>query len=127
MDLRIWADSTNYNIIVLSDTWLNKSVLDSIIHIDGYNVFRSARTKEGGGIAVYIKSKLNCTCILSISKPKCFELLAIKLLFLNGPDIIVVRCYRPPSASSEAITSLMDLLHNWTKSEMIVLGDLNWD
>ncbi len=81
MDLRIWVDSTNYNIIVLSDTWLNKSVLDSIIHIDGYNVFRSAHTKEGGGIAVYIKSKLNCTCILSISKPKCFELLAIKLLF----------------------------------------------
>lgn len=78
-------------------------------------------------IAIDINSKRNCTCILSISKPTCFELLAIKLVFVNGPDIIVVGCYRPPSAASEAITSLTDLLHNWTKSELILLGDLNWD
>ncbi len=57
--IRVWAESTNSDIIVLSETWLNKSSSNSMIHIVGYNVYRSDRTKKGGGIAIYFKSTLN--------------------------------------------------------------------
>lgn len=48
--------------------------------------------KKCGGVAVYVKSKWNCTCLYSVSKPNFFELLAIKLHFSNGHDIIVIGC-----------------------------------
>lgn len=55
--IRIWGESTNSDIMVLSETWLNESIANSMINIDGYNVFRSDRTKKGGGVAIYIKSR----------------------------------------------------------------------
>ncbi len=35
--LRIWAHSTDTDVIVLSETWLSKSVSDKEINISGYN------------------------------------------------------------------------------------------
>lgn len=37
----IWAYSTYADVIVLSETWLSKSVLDKDINVDGYNVYRT--------------------------------------------------------------------------------------
>ena len=125
--IRIWADSTDSDIIVLSETWLKKSITNDMINIKDYNVFRTDRVGKGGGVAIYVKNHLDCTCIESLTKPKCFELSVIKLLLPSGSDIIVVGCYHPPAASSEATNILSNLLHNWTKSEMVLLGDLNWD
>ncbi len=49
MDLaRIWAKNTSADIIVISETWLNKMVLDKAIGIDGYTVYRADRPREGG-------------------------------------------------------------------------------
>ena len=36
-------------------------------------------------------------------------------------------CYRPPSATAEALTSLNQLLAELTYNEIILTGDLNWD
>lgn len=42
--LRVWSNSDNSDIMVFSETRLNKSVTNSMIHNEGYNVFRSDRT-----------------------------------------------------------------------------------
>ena len=42
-------------VIVFSETWLRKSVLDKDICIIGYNVYRPDRVKKGGGVAIYVK------------------------------------------------------------------------
>ncbi len=50
MDLvHIWATNTSADVIVISETWLNKTVLDKAIGIDGYTVYRTDRPKRGGG------------------------------------------------------------------------------
>lgn len=72
--------------------------------------------------AVYVKSELNCTCIQSIGKPSSLQLNSSPP---DDSDINVVGWYRPPSASSEAATSLTDFLHNWTKSEFVLLCNQN--
>lgn len=98
-----------------------------MIHIDGYNIYRTDRANKGGGVAIYAKVTLNCSCVESISKPKCFELSVIKLHLPNGADLTVVGCYRPPSASHEAVGLLSDFLHKFSDKEYVLLGDLNWD
>lgn len=55
--------------MVPSETWLQSSVTDNTIHVDGYNVYRTDRTNKGGGAAFYVRTALNCTVIESISEP----------------------------------------------------------
>ena len=39
----------------------------------------------------------------------------------------VVGCYRPPSATKEALSSLQHLLSKLNYNELLMAGDLNWD
>lgn len=48
--------------MVLSETWLSKSITDNDIHIDGYNVFRTDRPRRGGGVAIFVKKQVPCEC-----------------------------------------------------------------
>ncbi len=47
--VNIWARNTNADVIIISESWLNKTILDKEISITGYNVFRADRPKRGGG------------------------------------------------------------------------------
>jgi len=51
--LRIWAKSSDADIIDLSETWLTKSSSDKVISIKRYNVFRTDRPKKGGDVVIY--------------------------------------------------------------------------
>ncbi len=77
--VRIWAKSTNVDIMVLSETWLGRSTPDSYIYMEGYNIFRTDRHAKGGGVAIYVKNSLLATIQLSKSVPKQFELLVLKI------------------------------------------------
>ena len=125
--IRIWAYSTNADVIVISETWLSKSVLDKDIGIDGYNVYRTDRPKRGGGIAIFIKHKFHVNVRLSSSVSKQFEFLALDLEVSKTLHITVVGCYRTPSAVSGALSSLMQHLSGLNFNEIVVIGDLNWD
>jgi len=125
--LRIWAKSTNADVIVLSETWLSKSYSDKAIFVKGYNVFRINHPRNGGGVAIYYKFKFNVYVLLSKSLSKQFELLAINLKVSNGLSVTVVACYRPPLAIAETLSSLTQLLVGLNYNEIILTGDLNWD
>ncbi|KAF3856522.1 hypothetical protein F7725_017245, partial [Dissostichus mawsoni] len=40
---KTWFLVAKPDIVVVSETWLKPSVTDTVIHIDGYNVFRADR------------------------------------------------------------------------------------
>lgn len=63
--VRIWAMSTNADVMVLSETWLGRSIPDSHIFIDGYNIFRADRRAKGGGVAIYVRNTIQATVVLS--------------------------------------------------------------
>ncbi len=111
----------------MSETWLKKSITDKDIAIKGYNVFRCYRPRKGGGIAIYIKNKFNAAPLSSVSHSKQFEFLALKLELLKDHFITVVGCYRPPSASSEALLSLNNQLSTLNFNEILLIGDFNKD
>lgn len=81
-------------------------VSDDVICINGYQIYRTDRVGKEGVVAVYVNSKVRSSATLCITKPKQFELLAIKLSVSNYSHITVVGCYRPLSASKDALTSL---------------------
>lgn len=123
----LWVRSTDAEIAVISESWLTKSVMDNDIDIDGYNVYRADRLKKGGGVAIYVKCRHNVTVVSSVSISKQLELLALNVEISKGLCLTVVGCYRPPSASQEALQSLTHLLSSLKYSEIVLVGDLNWD
>ena len=43
------------DIAFITETWLRKSVPDSVIHIPGYTVFRRDRIRDNhGGVCIYV-------------------------------------------------------------------------
>ena len=79
-------------------------------------------------MSIYIKSVIQVKVLNSLSKEKCFQLLALKVCTGNNNSFVVAEIYRPPSAPSHAIDDLVELLNPHINSEMLILGDfnLNW-
>lgn len=129
--VRIWVESTGADVAIISETWLGKSVPNSEISLDGYNVYRADRPKkkDRGGIAIYVKNTFHVTTLISKSIPSQLEFLALNLEISKRQQLTVVGCYRPPvqKASKEALSSLTKLLSKRNYNELLVLGDLNWD
>ena len=44
--VRIWTRSTDADIVIISETWLTKSITTEDINILRYNVYRTDRTKK---------------------------------------------------------------------------------
>ena len=51
------------------ETWLNSTVLDKELQIDGYNFFRRDRGSRGGGVLMYFKSNFVCTHRMDLVGP----------------------------------------------------------
>ena len=50
------AKKSRAAVISITESKLDKSVLDAAIYIEGYDLLRSDRDRHGGGVACYIKS-----------------------------------------------------------------------
>ena len=50
-------------IITLSETWLDLSVPDDIVNIEGYTLLRADRNRHGGGLLTYISRDLQGSCM----------------------------------------------------------------
>ena len=68
LQLREFVRVTNYHIIILSETWLNKSVKNAEVKIEGYKIFRlDQKDKRGGGVCAYIRSPLKAQILKDLS------------------------------------------------------------
>lgn len=121
-----WFLIAKPDVVVVSETWLKPSTPDNVINIAGFNVFRCDRKGRAGGTAIYVSEKLQVTVLHSVSIPRQLEFLAVQIVLGNSP-LTIIGCYRPPSAIKDSIRSLTDLLSRFSSSELILLGDLNWD
>ena len=78
-------------------------------------------------MAIFTKEHLQCLVISTKSRPKQFDLLVLRIKLSNSYFLTVAGCYRPPSAPACTVPALSSLLAPYTKSEFVLLGDLNRD
>eukprot|EP00112_Aurelia_sp_Birch-Aquarium-sp1_P019430 Seg480.3 transcript_id=Seg480.3/GoldUCD/mRNA.D3Y31 product="hypothetical protein" protein_id=Seg480.3/GoldUCD/D3Y31 len=80
-EIRVFVKQNPYHVLAFSETWLQKSVSNSEIDIEGYaepiRCDRQYDNKTGGGIAVYFKNSVLHKEICSISCPE-LEATAVK-------------------------------------------------
>ena len=123
----------DFDILTISETWLNGSVHDSEIVIPGYTIKRLDRTnKTGGGVCVFVKEiyKVKQLSKLSSISSGGFHQLWLSIQINKHKSFIVCTAYRPPDCSldcfdqelSESFISAMTLSKD---RPIFILGDLN--
>lgn len=99
--------NVNYNIICLTETWLNDNVLDSKLCFTNYNLYRNNRNnlsygkKRGGGVLIAVNKIMSCD-VLNVSSVLGIEQVFLKLI-LNNVKIILGCIYIPPDSSVKYI------------------------
>lgn len=122
------ALSEKYDIIGVTESWLNLEVRDFLAeyNIPGYSIFEKSRVnRNGGGILLYIKTSLNP---VQISKPPIanVDALYVSLKGNNGTKLAIVLLYRPPAQSVQTDRDIYEQISELSDvHDAIILGDLN--
>lgn len=122
--------ANNFDIICLTETWLNSNITSDIVQIPGYLMFREDRqgNNRGGGVAVYVSNRLKVKISeIHVNKEYLFEYTFLKLTYNNQSTAVGV-IYRPPDKNitlcveqlDDCLSHIMPLTDN-----VILLGDLN--
>ena len=96
----IMANENGPDIFGFCETFMNQSVLDSQVAIDGFDFCRKDRAetqdKSGGGIILYFRNTLTCKRRpdLEISK---IETIWMEIELPNSKPVLICSAYRPPS------------------------------
>lgn len=121
-----------YDIICISETWLNSNISDEDVKISNYKVYRKDRSDDSGygGVAIYVADHLLSERRVEI------EVTGVEFVCIevknNGKSILVGTCYRPPSNLSHIRKTFIDDFKNVIENMkmrnsdfMMITGDFN--
>jgi exonuclease III len=121
----------NFDLLCLTETWLNGNINDSEIKIDGYNVSRLDRTHMGhGGILCYVKDgiifKENSNVLYNLNN---VEALWIEVNLPHTKPILIGTVYRQPDSKADYLENLDVIFQNCTTNydDVVIVGDFNLD
>lgn len=123
-EFRVIFENSKMDLICVSETWFEVSMPDSLVRLDGYNIFRSDRARHGGGVAIYARKSLNCRTICKSDAGDPIEHILVELLS-SGSKMMIGCVYRPNR--NIRFSSLMAKLESITVAyhDVIIAGDFN--
>ena len=120
----------SYDVILLSETHLDETIMSSEIDFEGFELFRNDRDRDGGGVCIYARNELSPIHLKQFDSPE-IESIYIQVLNSDFPCIFGV-CYRPPNQSAdlknvflEAIRVQLDILCLNNNKLLVMCGDYN--
>ena len=130
------------DVFSVSESWLNDGVVDGLVKIEGYTIYRLDRkwggnaregtTKLGGGLACYVKSEMQ-TSDTKYQHLNCsnrdLEMQWIHIKLINIRPIVVLNIYRPPQGdykvACETIRDNIEAANLKDNTEIFLMGDFN--
>ena len=97
--------SIPFDILSLSETWLDETITDGEIVIPWYILERSDRNIHGGGVGVYVSQKLTYTLREDLHNSD-LETIWIEVQQTNTKPFLIGTWYRPPDSPSDIINIL---------------------
>lgn len=114
--------TNNFDIILLSETWLQKK---DNINIKNFDIIRKDRsTKKGGGVAILIRNgiKYQRTSVEYNCNGQ-IELCSINL-FINNEKWLIISCYKSPD-NNITENNWKKFLDQFNNKKILIAGDLN--
>ena len=125
-EIRLILLDRNLDVLAINETRLDSTISDGLVSIDGYNVLRADRDRNGGGVCIYIRCQINYTPRPDLV-PTDLEAVCVEINQANAQSFIISSIYRPPSSTNEVfkkIEELIKLIDDESK-ELYIFGDLN--
>lgn len=117
--------SSGVDIICISETWFHNSIDNSIYDLPGFNLFRSDRKTNGGGVCVYIRNGIICKEVLKSNDDSRIEYLLLEISTTHSTKILIGCVYRPNrNISLDPLLSMMETM-SVKYEEIIIVGDFN--
>ena len=111
--------SENYEIIAITETWLQNSTYSNEILPSGYMLLRKDRDSRGGGVMLALRDSI---AFKQLSSPNDLEVIAIEI----ETTFVMCLIYRPPNSVDQYNHSLLSYLNSLDGSKnTIIIGDLN--
>ena len=114
------------DLIAFNETRLDPNITDNMINLDGYDVIRKDRSRNGGGVCIYLRSSINYKIRKDLVPPE-LEAVCVEIIKPHSKPFLVTTVYRPPSSLPkffDDFEKLIKAIDNENK-EMYILGDLN--
>jgi len=128
------ADMHGYHVDVgiITETHFKKSHASHTFEVDGYSLYRRDRAKRrGGGVAMYVSSRLRSTVWLPDNDQSDFEMLWVRVQS-DEHNVIICAIYHPPKPIYHTIDllchidSCLESISRDLPSALVVLaGDFN--
>ena len=127
------------NVLLVTETWLDSTINDSVVHIPGYDIIRQDRdfsvsnVSRGGGVLFYVQHGVSVARIQNSVLSNSCEALALKVTQFDSFSILLFVCYRRPSAPAVYWSDLeIHIEHTLQQSKLtpqhvLILGDFNVD
>ena len=118
------------DIICIVESWLDDTILDSEVSIQGYTHCRLDRSRHGGGVMIFVKNSFNFSLLFKGTQN--YECLVVSVTCsLNvSPDFTIALFYRPSGSGHELLDYLFSTLCNiflLSSSNFCLIGDFNID
>ena len=126
IDLQQLLINNPYDILCLSETWLDEDITDNMITIPGYKFERRDRGQLGGGVGCYIKEKYTYIRRFDL-EPNELELMWLEIKKSNASSLFVAVTYRKPNEHNLYFEHLENTIENVLSfsNNVILLGDFN--
>ncbi|XP_037810201.1 uncharacterized protein LOC119602646 isoform X1 [Lucilia sericata] len=112
------------DVVGISETWFRESLPDMAVSIDGYKLYRNDRIiRKGGGVCIYISSKLKSRVIHKVMDEGICEALIIEIEINITTRILVGVIYLPHGRFALCENLIDDLSAQYGYS--VFMGDFN--
>ena len=127
-ELRLFSDEHSPHLIYLNETKLDSDVADNELRLEGFHeIFRKDRDKNGGGVAIYVRSNIKCKIREDFDDD--LESISVELDVPYVKPILVTTLYRPPDSRVELFSFIENMISkiDLEGKECILTGDFNCD
>ncbi len=131
LQLKELVRTNRIDVLTISETWLNTTVTNKKLEIDGYKLHRLDRLyKKGGGVCAYVRKNIKSSVIkeLTLISDTSFHQLWINLQYKKTKSLLACVCYRPPDCPLDCFENSLkpQYVHALSmRKSIIILGDLN--
>ena len=118
------------HVISINETWLDHTISDGEVHIEGYSLLRRDKVRHKGGVLVYIDKSVEFVEMKELQNGD-IESLWVKIKPHKSKAFLFCSCYRPPNAENEKtfLEGFQNMLMSVREGqeEIIIGGDFNFD
>ena len=90
--LRIYIHTQQFDIISINETWLDSTIANHEVDIDGHELIRKDRNRKGGGVAMFVRSSINYKFRLDLL-PENLEIIVVEVLKVRAKSFLINTWY----------------------------------